>query len=248
MHKLMIAVATYNRKRQTEFCLKQLQRYSYDGDIFIFDDASTEYNEVWLKQFTPNVMRFEKNYGIDIMTAWKFVTFIENDYDFLYITDNDAYVAPTWFTEGKRLLDKYGSPVSLFRSIWHEPFTVEERDDVSIRNVVPGVSILMDRLFVQRYLEAAKRPYNELKSKGLMSPTTGLSFDWFMKEMTYGRCFVSKQSHVEHFGGNGLHSENGYLTDLARDKVFYLAVRTDKLLRYFMENLDEIIDTIPNEE
>ena len=61
MCKILIALSTFNRKNITTLCLENLKEIvDNDGKskLVIYDDASTNYSEKFLKQFSNNVLRF----------------------------------------------------------------------------------------------------------------------------------------------------------------------------------------------
>ena len=68
MLKIFIALSTYNRKKITSLCLDNLKNIiDNDGSasLSIYDDASTTYDEKFLKKYSDNVLRFRVNGGIE---------------------------------------------------------------------------------------------------------------------------------------------------------------------------------------
>ena len=61
MQKILIALSTFNRKNITKLCLENLKQI-VDKDkkskLVIYDDASTNYGDEFLKQYSDNVLRF----------------------------------------------------------------------------------------------------------------------------------------------------------------------------------------------
>ena len=79
MCKILIALSTFNRKNITTLCLENLKEIVYnDGKskLVIYDDASTNYSEKFLKQFSNNVLRFRVSGGIERSRARAFRDFV----------------------------------------------------------------------------------------------------------------------------------------------------------------------------
>jgi glycosyltransferase involved in cell wall biosynthesis len=64
--KILIALATYNRPVITHLCLQNLQLVRSDEvKLVVYDDASTAYSKETLLEFSDDVIRFERNGGIE---------------------------------------------------------------------------------------------------------------------------------------------------------------------------------------
>ena len=65
MCKILIALSTFNRKNITTLCLENLKEIvDNDGKskLVIYDDASTNYSEKFLKQFSNNVLDAQNSF------------------------------------------------------------------------------------------------------------------------------------------------------------------------------------------
>ena len=64
--RILVAVATYNRPRITELCLKNLAGIcSEEGaSLAIYDDCSTMYGASELSRYSPMVVVFPRRVGI----------------------------------------------------------------------------------------------------------------------------------------------------------------------------------------
>ena len=79
MSKIFIALSTFNRKNITKLCLENLKNIvGKDGNstLVIYDDASTNYGEDFLKYYSENVLRFRVSGGIERSRARSFRDFI----------------------------------------------------------------------------------------------------------------------------------------------------------------------------
>ena len=142
MLKIFIALSTYNRKKITTLCLENLKNIiDNDGSTFlsIYDDASTTYDEKFLKKYSENVLRFRVNGGIERSRARAIRDFehIYKNFDLFYMTDNDTIHDPTFLqtlrtiyeTSSKNKQEKL--PIGLFNSIFHnQPKNVIHDNDV----------------------------------------------------------------------------------------------------------------------
>ena len=101
MLKIFIALSTYNRKKITSLCLENLKNI-IDKDesalLAIYDDASTNYDEKFLKKYSDNVLRFRVNGGIERSRARAVRDFehIYKNFDLFYMTDNDTIHDPVF--------------------------------------------------------------------------------------------------------------------------------------------------------
>ena len=91
--KILLALSTYNRPIITELCLKNLQQVRSDQvKLVVYDDASTAYSKDFLQGYSDEVVRFNRNGGIERSRAKAIRDFVYRylDFDLIYFTDNDA--------------------------------------------------------------------------------------------------------------------------------------------------------------
>lgn len=228
MKKIYIAVTTYNRKKITELCLNQLKQVSNESDIFIYDDGSTEYDETWLKQFSDHVS-ISKNKGIEEQRLQHFKDFYNSEYEFLYLTDNDAFHDTNWEDMAILLHDKWNVPISLYNSNCHTHFTVDDTEQFEvIREYLPGISIFLDREMVKRVLDDSNTHGGKLIAKHG-------GFDWRVGELYNNKVIISRTSYVDHYGYGGMHCnlhENGDWALNPTGALFFLKKRIIDYLQY----------------
>tara|TARA_A100001015_G_scaffold135563_1_gene150424 strand:+ start:1354 stop:2097 length:744 start_codon:yes stop_codon:yes gene_type:complete len=227
MLKVLIALATYNRKTVTSLCLENLkQSIDKNTRLVIYDDASEKYNEEFLLNFSDYVLRFRVRGGIERSRARAFRDFVHiyTDYDLLYITDNDTIHDPE-FLEVLRDLYTISSvsyekqmPIGLFNSVFHAKQTniIKEEELVSIRKTCPGVSQCYDRSMVSKIVNFLdKNPFFE----------TAYGFDYFWPSQLKVPFIQTKISYLEHFARDkeerGIHSavSNDPRADFDRDRA-----------------------------
>ena len=110
MQKILIALSTFNRKNITKLCLENLKQI-VDKDkkskLVIYDDASTNYGDEFLKQYSDNVLRFRVSGGVERSRARAFRDFIYiyKDFDLFYMTDNDTIHDPDFLDILRKLYE-----------------------------------------------------------------------------------------------------------------------------------------------
>lgn len=210
--KIRIDVPVYNRKNITELCLMQLQKTKHaDDQIYIYNDGSTEYNNEWLMQFGTVV-----NYKMPEQDRWRNIhtirslayrDFVDQDFDLLYMTDNDAFHDPNW---RKKMVDIFLSanlPVSgyvsnyMFQNYLYYKNQLEVTNSTNtlgnkfkvITSTGGGISILLDKNRVRQILTRIGN--NNISDM----------WDCFTWNVFNNRYAVSSISLLEHFGKGGLH-------------------------------------------
>ena len=120
---VMIGMATHNRPGYVQLALQALKESNHNGDVMIFDDASTEISEHELNQWVPplsQIERFSPKKGPDAMARYIMEVFITRyNHDVLLLLDSDMIVSSTWWQSISKALqhqkDEH-SVLSLYRS------------------------------------------------------------------------------------------------------------------------------------
>lgn len=120
---VMIGMATHDRPRYVRLALQALKESNHNGDVMIFDDASTEMTESELNQWAPPLSKIERlspKRGPDAMARHIMEVFITRyEHDVLLLLDSDMVVSSTWWKSISKALehqqDEY-SIISLHRS------------------------------------------------------------------------------------------------------------------------------------
>ena len=207
MKKIMLAMATYNRKEVLERTIVSLTQVKNieDVDIFIFDDCSTEYTKEDLKKMIPfakQIVVRENNLRADRNMYQIHQDYINSNYDILLQVDSDVIFHKNFIEIIKSILStqtKY--PVfSLYNSSNH-PF-VENRNPLEINKIIfkekhsiGGICVLFtDKNILKNILENIPK---ERKS---------FAYDWYWSHKLQEKgtpVMVSEQSFLQHIGVEG---------------------------------------------
>ena len=230
MLKIFIALSTFNRKKITKLCLENLSKIiSDDGnsELFIYDDASTTYDEKFLSKFSNNVLRFRVTGGIERSRARSIRDFeyIYKDFDLFYMTDNDTIHDPKFLDILRAIYNSSSDkaenklPIGLYNSVFHTSSEniIHENDVLSIRKTCPGVSQCFDRTMITKMV-------NFLNKNPVYETLYGFDYHW---PASLGIPFLqTKISYLEHFARDrdekGIHStftKENPMADFDRDKA-----------------------------
>ena len=207
MKKIMLAMATYNRKEVLERTIVSLTQVKNieDVDIFIFDDCSTEYTKEDLKKMIPfakQIVVRENNLRADRNMYQIHQDYINSNYDILLQVDSDVIFHKNFIEIIKSILStqtKY--PVfSLYNSSNH-PF-VENRNPLEINKIIfkekhsiGGICVLFtDKNILKNILDNIPK---ERKS---------FAYDWYWSHKLQEKgtpVMVSEQSFLQHIGVEG---------------------------------------------
>ena len=232
MQKILIALSTFNRKNITKLCLENLKQI-VDKDkkskLVIYDDASTNYGDEFLKQYSDNVLRFRVSGGIERSRARAFRDFIYiyKDFDLFYMTDNDTIHDPNFLEILRKLYESSSKkfdkklPIGLYNSKFHNnpKNVIYENNILSVRKTCPGVSQCFDREMINKMLTFInKNPVYE----------TLYGFDYHWPASLNVPFLQTQTSYLEHFARDkkekGLHSThtiNDPRADFERDRAIH---------------------------
>jgi Tfp pilus assembly protein PilF len=229
--KILISVPVFNRKKITQLSLAQTKRYkTVYCHLQVYNDHSTEYDNDFLAPYADEVIQLPSKKGIDALRWHQFRSFLETDFDFIYMTDGDVIHDPRFipvldvlYEMGDRKL-----PVCLFNSVFHiEPrIILYRKNGIMLKGTAPGVSMFYDRKMVETIVSMLDRHHD-----------TSI---WDFKAMKYlGLPSVTPEtSYLEHYGGGGIHNMD-YDRDRAINPTAYLQERREPILRYLTHD-DEL--------
>lgn len=249
--KIRIDVPVYNRKQITELCLMQLNKTKGpDDQIFIYNDGSTEYDNEWLSQFGRVI-----NYTMPVQDRWRNIhkirslayrDFVNSDFDFLYMTDNDAFHDSSWRSMLLYIFNKCNMPVSGYISSFmynNYSYYKEQMRNLSnimmnndynvVRSTGGGISIFLDANRVKQIVaRMGNRDMHDIWD----------CETWNMLNNTYA---ISTSSYLDHFGKGGLHHQD-WNNERAINPTSYLQNVRQPIIDYLEGNItrDEIISKI----
>jgi tetratricopeptide (TPR) repeat protein len=233
--KIMIVVSTFNRKKITALSLRQTKRYSTPYcHLQVYDDHSTDYGNAFLSDYADEVIHLPHKMGIDKLRWFQFRKFLETDFDYLYLTDNDVIHDPHYVDMLDQLYEKGKSkmPVSLFHNIFmlQPRLLLNYKKGVFIKTSAPGASMYFDKKMVETIVSTSdsigdKLDYLPWDNRAVAC----LRLPWITPELSY----------LEHFGAGGLNSDN-YERERSVNLTEYLQERREIILEYLREdNRDE---------
>ena len=197
--KIFIGITTFNRKHKVDNLSASLGMV--DGleksIVAIIDDASTEYDETYLKKKFPyaKIYRNERNLGADKNTFQLNRKFIESDADALFLCDSDLIVHPDALNVIERNLPKTDGLLSLLNSSGHPVLESVDEVLVSKRSVGAAGSVL-SRNLVKKLIDSVEDRYKVM-------------WDWYFcmyMKSNDKRIMATKQSYVFHTGIEGENS------------------------------------------
>lgn len=209
--RILIALATHNRPTITELCLKNLQSIKDEyAKLVVYDDASTAYDRAYLCQYADEVIRFDRQGGIERSRAKSFRDFIYRytEFDLLYLTDNDTIHDPAFTSVLRGIFSTHSNnlPAGLFNSIAHRPPSITGNDGFYESRSCPGVSMCFTR-------EMAAEIVEFLNHDPVAESTYGWDYSW--PSILKKPFILPKISYVEHFARDrheaGMHSQNSGL-------------------------------------
>jgi peptidoglycan/xylan/chitin deacetylase (PgdA/CDA1 family) len=221
--KIRIDVPCYNRKKITEVCLRQLKDLKSNYDIWTFNDYSTDYDNNWLSRWADITYQFEGKSNIHHIRSHAYKLFLDSDYDFLYMTDNDAYHDPNFMTELLNCYNTTGLPATCFISgyltqnfSWYKAKQVT--DTVSVmNNACGGISMFLHRSHVETIVK---------KLNGKLFEDMWDCYTWNMLGNKYA---ITNKSYVEHFGADGMHHKD-FERERAVNPTDYLIEKRDIII------------------
>ena len=125
MPKLLTIIVTYNAMRWVDRCLGSVKASSVPSDIFIVDNGSTDGTRDYIAEHYPEAMLIRS--GVNLMFGRANNLGLEyalkNGYDYVYLLNQDAWVAPDAFEKlivASAAHPEYGilSPLQ-FSPDWH---------------------------------------------------------------------------------------------------------------------------------
>jgi tetratricopeptide (TPR) repeat protein len=229
--KILIVVSVFNRKKITALSLEQTKRYKTACCFLqVYNDHSTEYDNSFLADYSDEVIQLPDKMGINNLRWCQFMKFLETDFEFLYLTDNDVIHDPNYipmleqlYLKGKRKL-----PVSIFNSI----FMLQPRlilyysKGIFLKTSAPGISMFYDRKMVEKIVAVSNNIGNVLDY-----------LPWDYKAIAcLGLPWISTEtSYLEHFGAGGLNNDNNE-RERALNPTKYLQEKREAVINYLMQD------------
>lgn len=124
--KILVIIVTYNAMQWAERCFDSLRKSSHRPDIFVVDNGSTDGTQSFIQAHYPEVMflQSEKNLGFGKANNIGLQYALDNNYDYVYLLNQDAWVMPDTFEKLiaiSRKFPEYGilSPFQMNADLYH---------------------------------------------------------------------------------------------------------------------------------
>lgn len=189
----MVAVPVYARKIVTTVCVSQLASTRNGAFLWVHDDKSPEQHSCILElkhmcdMLTVSSARMREHK----VRQMQILHFLESEYEFLYLADNDSFHDPAWVSALQSLHEASGMAVSLYNTRARGRTPPEPGEGYELCDFSSGNSMLLTR------------PMAEIvASQGSME--NGWE-DYVIKPLhSHGiRFAIPRISLVEHYGGVG---------------------------------------------
>ena len=230
---ILISVCVFNRKKITQLSLAQTKRYKTSYcHLEVYNDHSTEYDNSFLEPYADEVIQLPAKMGIDNLRWYQFRKFLETDFDFLYMTDNDIIHDPQYvpMLEALYEIGNKRLPVCLYNSQFHmDPnIILFYKSGLILKETAPGFSMFYDRKMVDKIVA-------KIDKVGI--DNRHISWDYKASSYLCLPYITPERSFLEHYGAGGK-SNIDYERDRAINPTKYLQVRRESILKYLIENID----------
>ena len=230
---ILISVCVFNRKKITQLSLAQTKRYKTSYcHLEVCNDHSTEYDNSFLEPYADEVIQLPAKIGIDNLRWYQFRKFLETDFDFLYMTDNDIIHDPQYvpMLEALYEIGNKRLPVCLYNSQFHmDPnIILFYKSGLILKETAPGFSMFYDRKMVDKIVA-------KLDKVGI--DNRHISWDYKASSYLCLPYITPERSFLEHYGAGGK-SNIDYERDRAINPTKYLQERRESILKYLIENID----------
>jgi tetratricopeptide (TPR) repeat protein len=233
-YKILISVPVFNRVKITTLSLAQTKRYKTTYcHLQVYNDHSTEYDNSYLSPYADEVIQLPNKMGIHKLRWYQLRQFLDTNYDFIYMTDNDVIhdsqyikaLEALYFLGGDKL------PVCIFNSVHHtRPHSILYfGDEIMLMRTAPGVSMFLDKAMVETII-------SRFDSADKYSGADSGDWDFRVCELLNLPWITAQQSFLEHFGGEGMHNPD-YERDRALQPTQYLEERRNPILQYLVDDI-----------
>lgn len=210
--KIMLAMATYNRKSVLNQCILSLSKLKDLSrvDLFIFDDKSTEYDFDYLSKIIPfakEIIVREKNLKADKNMYQMYLDFLKRDYDYLLQVDSDMLFHQDFFQLVEKIASFSGSDkvYSFYNSnnhkfLFDKPNTNIEGVIFGNKEDIGGACVLFHRKAVEIIVENLQ----------IINESDFVNYDYRWSKCLIKNGFsilVSEISYLQHIGFIGQNND-----------------------------------------
>lgn len=97
--KLLVVIVTYNALQWAERCFDSLRKSTIVPDVFVVDNGSTDGTQEYIQQNYPEVkfIQSRENLGFGKANNMGMQYALDNEFDYVYLLNQDAWVMPDTF-------------------------------------------------------------------------------------------------------------------------------------------------------
>lgn len=97
--KLLVVIVTYNAMQWAERCFDNLRKSTIVPDVYVVDNGSTDGTQAYIQQNYPEVLfqQSKENLGFGRANNLGLQYALDNEYDYVYLLNQDAWVMPETF-------------------------------------------------------------------------------------------------------------------------------------------------------
>lgn len=230
---ILIVVSAFDRKKLTQISLEQIKKYKTAScQLHVYNDYSTEYDNSFLESYADKVIQLPQKMGPHNLRWLYFRIFLETDFDFIYMTDNDIIHDPNFIAVLKTLYEigDRKLPVSIYNSkhLMGEKFVFYSKDGIMLKKAAPGFSMFFDRKMVQKIVSISNKvgSENDIYSADYLA-IAYLGLPWITSETSY----------AEHYGAGGINNKD-YESERALNPTEYLLKRRQAILEYLTQDIE----------
>lgn len=99
MDKILVIIVTYNAMDWAERCFRSVRNSTIPVDVYVVDNGSNDGTQDFILTHYPEVKFFQSNENLGFGKANNLglVYALENNYDYVYLLNQDAWVSPNCF-------------------------------------------------------------------------------------------------------------------------------------------------------
>ena len=109
MNKILVIVVTYNAMQWAERCFDSLRKSSVKPDVYVVDNGSNDGTQAYIQEHFPEVMfhQSKENLGFGKANNLGLQYALDENYDFAYLLNQDAWVMEETFERLIELSSRY---------------------------------------------------------------------------------------------------------------------------------------------
>lgn len=208
MIKLMIGITTYNRKElisYTSASLFSIRNLNFE-DVYVFDDCSTAYDEVYLKSIYSgaNIIRFHSNLGADKNIERAYRCFLNSDYDYFFNADSDLVFSENILDIIEDIVSNLKKEEPILFSVFNTKnhLTIDNfNEKLLIKKDVGACGTIFNKKAIHLFINKLPLKYEK------RYPSVDHAFCAIYKKEGF-KILCTKKSYVQHIGIDGQNSSS----------------------------------------